>query len=468
MTHRQNHRLKGLKDDTDDAGRAPDESVKSHNPWQSVIQTPPPGYKQTETGMIPEDWDVFELGRIVDYTKGFAFKSSTYQSDGIRIVRVSDTTYDSIKDESAVYVNAAQANVYSKWALRENDLIISTVGSKPPMWDSLVGKVIRVEKRYEGSLLNQNAVRIRAKDNDGHKQLLLLSNLRTDRYIRHIETIYRGNANQASITLDGLFRFQLALPKSKEEQRAIAAALSDVDALITALDRLIAKKRDIKQAAMQELLTGKRRLPGSSGEWETRLLPEVCWFQEGPGVRNTQFTHSGVKLLNGTNIFRGEVNLDNTDRFISEKEAFGPYAHFLADAGDIVIASSGITIDKLHEKVAFVRESHLPLCMNTSTVRFKAFAQHLLASYLYCLLMSDSFKKQVGLQATGSAQLNFGPFHISQVVFSLPDLKEQHAIAEVLSDMDAEIAALEQKRDKTRLLKQGMMQELLTGRIRLV
>jgi type I restriction enzyme S subunit len=257
-------------------------------------------------------------------------------------------------------------------------------------------------------------------------------------------------------------------PRSIGEQSAIAEALSDVDALIGALDRLIAKKRDLKQAAMQQLLTGQKRLPGFSGEWEEKSLTQLCWFQEGPGVRNTQFTRSGIKLLNGTNIFRGEINLQTTERFISEKVAFGPYAHFLTEAGDIVIASSGVTIEKFHEKVAFVKNSHLPLCMNTSTIRFKPFADLLDRSFLFQVLMSDVFKKQIGSQATGSAQLNFGPSHVAKVQMLMPKLSEQTAIAEVLSDMDAEIAALERRRDKTRALKQGMMRELLTGKTRLV
>ena len=272
----------------------------------------------------------------------------------------------------------------------------------------------------------------------------------------------------ASLNTQILKNIDIAFPATKSEQQAIATVLSDVDALITSLDKLIAKKRDIKQATMQQLLTGKTRLPGFNGEWSSRLLSEVSWFQEGPGVRNTQFTQSGIKLLNGTNIYKGEVNLESTDRFISEKEAFGPYAHFLADQGDIIIACSGITIDRFHEKVAFVKEEHLPLCMNTSTMRFKPFNNRLLANFLYQLLMSDVFKKQIGLQATGSAQLNFGPSHVANVVIALPELKEQQAIATILTDMDAEIAALEQKRDKTRALKQGMMQELLTGKTRLL
>lgn len=262
---------------------------------------------------------------------------------------------------------------------------------------------------------------------------------------------------------------QLILPVPPiEEQRSISVALSDVDALIAGLEKLIAKKRDLKQATMQQLLTGQTRLPGFSGEWEAVTLNEVCWFQEGPGVRNTQFTNSGVKLLNGTNIFRGSLNLDSTIRFISELEAYGPYAHFMAEEGDIVLASSGITIDRLNEKVSFVRAKDLPFCMNTSTIRFKPNPVCMAPMFLYQFLVSDDFKTQIGEVATGSAQLNFGPSHVEKVNIQIPCLDEQVEIGAVLSGMDNELTAMELRLAKTRDLKQGMMQELLTGRTRLV
>jgi type I restriction enzyme S subunit len=270
-----------------------------------------------------------------------------------------------------------------------------------------------------------------------------------------------------NISKNSLLAVHIPTP-SLPEQRAIATALSDVDALIASLDQLIAKKRNLKQAAMQQLLTGQTRLPGFRGKWEVRTLNEVCWFQEGPGVRNSQFTVSGIKLLNGTNIFRGMLNLDTTNRFISEKEGRGAYAHFLADEGDIVLASSGITIERLHEKVAFVKKHNLPFCMNTSTIRFKPTAGILAPNFFFQFLTSDIFKRFIGEVATGSAQLNFGPSHVAKVELSVPPLHEQTAIASILSDMDAELAALEQRRYKTQALKQGMMQELLTGRTRLV
>lgn len=204
-------------------------------------------------------------------------------------------------------------------------------------------------------------------------------------------------------------------------------------------------------------------------DWEVKLLPEIAWFQEGPGFRNYQFAQSGVKLLNGTNIFRGKLTLDTTNRYISVGEAFGSYKHFLVDVGDILIASSGITIDKFHEKLAFALPEHLPLCMNTSTIRFKANCHQTTNQYLYFFLQSDLFKAQIGKQATGSAQLNFGPAHLNKVsVVISQNSEEQKAIASVLSDMDKEIAALEKRRAKTQGIKQGMIQELLTGRTRLI
>ena len=202
-------------------------------------------------------------------------------------------------------------------------------------------------------------------------------------------------------------------------------------------------------------------------DWDVKSLNEVSWFQEGPGVRNTQFTTFGIKLLNGTNIFRGELNLDTTDRFISVREAYGPYAHFLADEGDIVIASSGITVERLHEKVAYVRAKDLPFCMNTSTIRFKPRSGVLERLFLFHLLGSDNFKKQIGGQATGSAQLNFGPSHVAKVSLPLPPLLEQRSIAAALSDFDALLGGLDRLIAKKSDLKQAAMQQLLTGQTRL-
>jgi restriction endonuclease S subunit len=202
-------------------------------------------------------------------------------------------------------------------------------------------------------------------------------------------------------------------------------------------------------------------------DWATVHLPDVVWYQEGPGVRNHQFTNAGVKLLNGTNIENGRIFLDKTSRYVSEREAYGWYSHFLADAGDIVIACSGITVSRFDEKVSVLCSEHLPLCMNTSTMRFKIASPRIHKDYFRHFLRSQIFKDQIGGTATGSAQLNFGPAHVSAAVVPLPAKSEQEAIAEALSDADAVIEALEHLLAKKRQIKQGAMQELLTGKKRL-
>ena len=196
-------------------------------------------------------------------------------------------------------------------------------------------------------------------------------------------------------------------------------------------------------------------------DWATVRLPDVVWFQEGPGVRNYQFTSAGVKLFNGTNIDNGRIFLDKTSRYISEREAYGGYSHFLADAGDIVIACSGITVSRFDEKVSVLCSEHLPLCMNTSTMRFKVASPRIHKDYFRHFLRSQIFKDQISGTATGSAQLNFGPEHVSAAVIPLPGESEQEAIAEALSDADTLIESLEQLLAKKLQLKQGAMQDLL-------
>lgn len=197
-------------------------------------------------------------------------------------------------------------------------------------------------------------------------------------------------------------------------------------------------------------------------EWEVRSLPDLTWFQEGPGLRNWQFTSSGMKVINVTNLEGGILNLDRTDRYISLSEFHLMYKHFSVDAADIVMASSGNS----YSKIAVVREQDLPLVMNTSVIRFKPL-KTCDYRYLWVVLGSHLFKKQIDLAITGGAQPNFGPYHLNRIKVPVPPITEQSAIAEVLGDADALIESLERLIAKKRDVKQGAMQELLTGKRRL-
>ena len=185
----------------------------------------------------------------------------------------------------------------------------------------------------------------------------------------------------------------------------------------------------------------KKSEENDNTKWKTYDLPDVVFFQEGPGVRKWQFCDKGVKLLNGSNINVKKINLSNTSIYISEEEAYGKYSHFLIDAGDLVIASSGIVVDNFHNKIAFIENEHLPLCMNTSTIRFKALdSQILTLKYLRFFLGTNAFKSQLQRLITGSAQLNFGPSHLRQIKIPLPPLQDQIRIAHLLEKVEGLIA----------------------------
>lgn len=416
------------------------------------------GYKQTEVGVIPQDWEVMLFGDLINYVKGNAFKSSEYVKSGVRVIRVSDTTYDAIKDDQAVYVSEESAKIYGKWELKENDLIFSTVGSKPPMYDSLVGKVILVPKKNAGDLLNQNAVLIRSKSNSESLQRLLLSHFRTERYIRYIEIIFRGNANQASITLVDLFNYQIPLPCTLTEQTAIATALSDADALIEVLEQLIHKKRQIKQGAMQELLTGKKRLPGFSGEWEVKRLGDVASIQRGASPRpidspvwfdqNSNVGWVRISDITSANMFLRETTQRLSDQGIQHSRP----------------VRSGSLIMSICATVGRPVITEIETCIHDGFVVFDNLSVDQIYLYYYLKFIEGDWSKH---GQTGS-QMNLNTPLINGTNINVPDKNEQTAIATILSDMDADIAALEEKLNKAKAVKQGMMQELLTGRVRLV
>ena len=175
-------------------------------------------------------------------------------------------------------------------------------------------------------------------------------------------------------------------------------------------------------------------------------LNDICFFQEGPGVRKHQYCTKGVKLINVSNLVNGEVDLSNSNRYISQEEAYGRYKHFLIDEGDLIIASSGIKVEYLDKKVAFIKKENLPLCMNTSTIRFKVKNKNELdILYLSYFFKSKNFKNQISKLITGSAQLNFGGSHLKKINLFLPELNIQKKASNLLLLIDNTIKNMQRK-----------------------
>jgi len=194
--------------------------------------------------------------------------------------------------------------------------------------------------------------------------------------------------------------------------------------------------------------------------WKKVKIAKKLFFQEGPGVRKWQFTTEGIKLLNVGNINEGKVDLSTTDKHLSIEEATGKYAHFLVEEGDLLIACSGIVVDNFHNKIAFAKKEHLPLCLNTSTMRFRPLDGDVDLNYFKYFLQTVHFTSQLQKLITGSAQLNFGPSHIKKIDFLLPPLTTQKRIAQILDNAAALRNKTQQLLDEYDQLAQSIFLEM--------
>jgi len=318
------------------------------------------GYKNTEIGVIPVDWSI-------DNIKNFAL-----------IKTGGKNTQDKI--EGGTYPFFVRSQIVERINSYSYDgEAVLTAGDGVG-----VGKVMHyINGKFD---CHQRVYRITDFDEkiNGYYFYLYFSNNFLNRIMQ-----MTAKSSVDSVRMDMIANMQIPIPPTVEEQTAIATALSDADALISSLEKLIAKKHNIKQGAMQKLLKPKEG-------WEVKPFKDLCWFQEGPGLRNWQFTSRGIKVINVTNLENGVLNLERTDRHISLDEFHKMYEHFEIDENDIVVASSGNS----YGKVAVVRKKDLPLLMNTSVIRFKPLKE-LHYNFLLTYLKSNQFKNQIDLLLMG-------------------------------------------------------------------
>jgi restriction endonuclease S subunit len=279
---------------------------------------------------------------------------------------------------------------------------------------------------------------------------------------RQLEREMIGTAGQKRVPMKAIENYRLQVKHSYLEQQAIAATLSDIDSLITSLEQLIAKKRDIKQATMQRLLTGKQRLPGFSGEWSFKTLGHCLMETPAYGINAPAVPYQDnlPRYIRITDIT--EDGYFSTEKLSSVK-TINSEKYLLTD-GDLVFARTGASVGKSY--LYNSKDGHLVFA--GFLIKVKPNPKYLLSNFLASYAKTHQYKNWVRLISMRSGQPGINGNEYAQMPLQLPGLSEQHAIANILSDMNTEITALEQQLDKTRDLKQGMMQELLTGRIRLV
>lgn len=403
-----------------------------------------PGYKQTDVGVIPEDWEVKTLNSIARVTSGKRLplgRSLTDHQTPHPYIRVVDMRPGTVSLGDLKFVPVDVFPSIKRYRIFKEDIFISVAGT--------LGIVGRVPPQLDGANLTENADRI---TNITCSQDYLLHVLMSPP-IQNTITSSQTVGAQPKLALTRIRQFAIPLPPTTAEQEAIAGALSDADALIESLEKVIAKKRLIKQGAMQELLTGKRRLPGFEGQWRAMRFGDVAaQRQERVDPRRGGTPAFCVEL---EHIQRGTGQLSGSSQAGEESSLKSIFR-----VGDVLFG-------KLR---AYLRKYWLAdregLC-STEIWVLAANRRLVVPEFLYHVVSTDKFVETAST-AYGTHMPRSDWDLVRNHELSIPTLPEQTAIATVLSDMDAEIAALEARLAKARQLKQGMMQELLTGRIRLV
>jgi type I restriction enzyme S subunit len=274
---------------------------------------------------------------------------------------------------------------------------------------------------------------------------------------RYFITAGSQTTNLASINKSAISQLPIPLPPTIAEQEVIAAVFDDVDALIGILDRLIAKKCDLRQAAMQQLLTGQTRLPGFRGDWEKKTLGEIGECVIGLTYQPEDVVEHGTLVLRASNIQNSQLSYEDC---VFVNKSIPP--HLFVREGDILVCvrnGSRALIGKCVRLGADSAGHSFGAFMSVYRTPYSRFLVHVFQSGT----IQKQIHENIGATINQITNKDMKSFRVE-----LPPVEEQAAIAEVLSDMDEEIAALENRRDKTRLLKEGMMQELLTGRKRLI
>ena len=420
-----------------------------------------PGYKQTEVGTMPEDWEVCDLSSLVASgpKNGYSGRSGKKARGTPTLSLAATSSGRMILDHETVK--------HLEEVLEHDSDILLTAGD------------VLVQRSNTSDLVGTTAIFDGPSGVYGYPDLMMRLRFRARetahwfwRYAnsssgrRYFGSVAAGSTGtMPKISGDSLRSMPLPLPP-QHEQRAIAEALSDVDALLGALDRLIAKKRDLKQAAMQKLLTGQTRLPGFHDEWELKALGELgATFGGLTGKTKADFGDGSGHYISFMNVVSNVV----IDCGSFEQVRISPSeSQNRVVKGDLLFNGSSETPEEVALCAVLTADvSDLYLNSFCFGFRFRAGAEAD-GLFLAYYLRSDQGRELMKSLAQGSTRYNLSKVALLKSKLRLPRISEQTAISTVIADMDTELALLEQRTVKTRDLKQGMMQELLTGRTRLL
>lgn len=434
----------------------------------------PVGYKQTEVGVIPEDWEVLALSAICDVRDG-THDSPKYKDSGIPLVTSKNIVDDVLNLTNVSLISpddAIEINKRSK--VDKGDIIMSMIGT--------VGSAVLLIDEPEFCI--KNVALFKPKRVIGEFLIQLINS----KYFQGCLEDSMDGGIQKFVSLGTLRDMAILLP-SRKEQTAIANVLSDSDALIGALEQLIAKKQAIKSATMQQLLTGRTRLPAFAlrpdgtpkGYKPSELgeIPEdwgvVCFDQLkdkkdnwaitggpfGSNLKASDYTENGVRVIQLQNI--GDGVFKNDDFVYTSYKKANELISCNIYPDEIILSKMGDPV----ARACLIPHFHSRYVMCSDGIRLKVDNQRYSEKFVFYFLNYQLFRNQALDASTGSTRKRIGLSELRELLLFAPTKEEQTAIATMLSDMDSELQVLTQKLEKTRALKQGMMQQLLTGKIRL-
>ncbi|MBX9856693.1 MAG: restriction endonuclease subunit S [Gemmatimonadaceae bacterium] len=415
-----------------------------------------PGFKRTEVGEIPEDWDITTVGAEFSIQLGKMLDAERNVGELKPYLSNRSVQWGRIDTDDLPLVRMSRADM-QKYRLECGDLLVCEGGEvgRAAIWDRPM-----VECYYQKALHRLRPL----KD---YRARLLLEVLH-QHSLNGILTNFVTQTSIAHLPRDKFLLVPIPMPP-EPEQDALIEVVHDVDKLLEELAHLIAKKRDIKQAAMQQLLTGQTRLPGFYGEWEARRLDHAGRCLRGVTYRGDTdlFPHdtaASKRLLRANNIQAASLEL----RDVQYVRASCVSDAQLLQQEDILICMANGSKDLVGKAALFSNPDGSPYTFGAFVGCFRTDSATADARFVFALLQSAEYRKMINNLLAGSSINNLRPSAVESLMFCFPELDEQRAIARVLGDVDREISALEARRDKTLALKQAMMQELLIGRTRLV
>lgn len=413
------------------------------------------GYTLTGIGVLPEAWEVSCLGyHLVQGATYGVVKAGGFQRIGVPMLRGGDIKGGVIA-EGQPLITEEKSKEYSRTVLRAGDVVIALVGYP--------GESAVIPARLHGANISRAVGLLRPAESLLPEFLACYLNSAIGR-----QEFLRPSAGSAQIVvnLGALNQLQIPLP-SKAEQRAIAAALSDVDALLDGQDRLIAKKRDLKHSVMQQLLTGQTRLLGFNGRWDSVSLGELFSFKNGLNKAKS-FFGSGTPIVNYMDVFSGG-SLRSSELVGRVALSSEEIRTFEVRRGDVFFTRTSETLDEIGMAAVMLDDPEQTVFSGFVLRARPRDKDHRLRDEFKAYCFTPAYvRRQIISRASYTTRALTNGRLLGSVVLRVPPVDEQMAIAEVLMDMEAELSALEARRDKTRALKQAMMQELLTGKVRLV